>query len=365
MIERTLRKIWYDGNRGPELTMFMRLLVPVSMIYKRMVAIKNKRFDLASGDISRLPCRIVSVGNLTAGGTGKTPLVIHLARVLQKRGFRPAVLSRGYGGRSKQAVNLVSGGAQVLMSEVDAGDEPVLIAKSLTGVPVVTGRQRSLAGDWALKNLNTDILILDDGFQHRSLGRDIDIVLLNAGNPFGNGYCLPAGPLREPPDALKRADVIIMTGTYEDVASMRSINPLDDFRAPVFSCYYKPREFVRCAPETVFPPEFVKGKSICAFAGIGNPDAFAETLVSLGARLNVFMPFPDHHRYSKEDISLIAAKALRCGAEMIVTTEKDLIKLDRFDDLSHDIYALRIEMEFLSGGEDFERLLLAKLHENH
>jgi tetraacyldisaccharide 4'-kinase len=361
MIERIFRKIWYDGSEYPALTIPMLLMAPFSLLYGRIVAARNRRFDLGVVKPARLPCRVVSIGNLTVGGTGKTPMVIHLARTLRDRGYRPVVLSRGYGGTSKNPVNVVSKGAELLLNQYEAGDEPVLIAKSATGIPVVTGPRRTLTGDWAINNLNADVLILDDGFQHRQLARDIDIVLLNAASPFGNGNLLPGGPLREPPSALKRADIIIATGTYDDVMAPGPIVLPDGVHAPVFKCYYQPRNLLHGNPETAFPPELLRGKKICAFAGIGNPTVFEKTLRSLGADVSVFIPFPDHHRYRAPDISLIGDKARQCGAQMIVTTEKDMIKLDAFDVFPGDIYALRIEMEFLSGREDFEKLLLDKL----
>jgi tetraacyldisaccharide 4'-kinase len=361
MIERIFRRIWYDGSKGPALTIPMLLMAPFSLLYGRIVAARNRRFDLGVVKPARLPCRVVSIGNLTVGGTGKTPMVIHLARTLRDRGYRTVVLSRGYGGTSKNPVNVVSKGTELLLNQHEAGDEPILIAKSATGIPVLTGPRRVLTGDWAIKNLNADVLILDDGFQHRHLFRDIDIVLLNAANPFGNGNLLPGGPLREPSSALKRADIIIATGTYDDVTTSRTPMPPDGVHAPVFKCYYQPRNLLHGARETVFPAELVKGKKICAFAGIGNPMAFEKTLRSLGADVSVFIPFPDHHRYTEQDVGLIDEQARQCRAEMIVTTEKDKVKLERFDVFLSGIYALRVEMEFLSGRNDFEKLILEKI----
>jgi tetraacyldisaccharide 4'-kinase len=361
MIERTFRKIWYDGGKCPAPTALMLLLSPFSPLYGRVVAARNKRFDLGFVKPARLPCRVVSIGNLTVGGTGKTPMVIHLAGMLRDRGFRPAVLSRGYGGTSKSPVNVVSRGSGPLMKEREAGDEPVLIAKSAVGIPVLTGPQRVHTGDWAIRNLNADVLVLDDGFQHRQLARDIDIVLLNAANPFGNGRLLPAGPLRETTGALKRADIIIATGTYDDVTTSRALMLPDGVHAPVFKCYYQPRKLLHGNPEMAFPPELLRGKKICAFAGIGSPTVFEKTLRSLGADVSVFIPFSDHHRYRAPDISLIGDKARQCGAQMIVTTEKDMIKLEAFDVFPGDIYALRIEMEFFDQSDDFIRLILDKL----
>jgi tetraacyldisaccharide 4'-kinase len=365
MIERIFRRIWYDGGNGPGMTCLFLFMAPFSLLYGLITGLRNKLFHLGLLKSVRLPCRVISVGNLSVGGTGKTPMVIQLAGMLRDRGYRPVVLSRGYGGTSKNPVNVVSKGTQLLMNQDEAGDEPVLIAKSATGIPVLTGPRRVLTGDWAIKNLNADVLILDDGFQHRHLSRDIDIVLLNAASPFGNGHLLPGGPLREPSSALKRADIIIAMGTYDDVATPRPIMLSAGVHAPVFKCYYQPRNLLHGDRETAFPPELLKGKKICAFAGIGNPMAFEKTLAALGADVAVFIPFPDHHRYTEQDVRLINEKARQYRAEMIVTTEKDKVKLERFDVFHSGIYALRIEMEFLSGREDFERRLLEKIESLH
>jgi tetraacyldisaccharide 4'-kinase len=363
MMERIFRRIWYDGSKSPALTVLMLMLAPFSLLYGLIISVRNKRFDLGFVKPVRLPCRVISVGNLSVGGTGKTPLVIEVARTLRDRGYRPVVLSRGYGGTSKHPVNVVSKGTHLLLNQNEAGDEPVLIAKSAIDVPVLTGPRRALTGDWAIKNLNADVLILDDGFQHRHLFRDIDIVLLNAANPFGNGRLLPAGPLREPPSALDRADIIITTGAYDDVTTPWPMLLPDGVDVPIFNCYYQPRDLLQGAQETVSPLGIVNGKKICAFAGIGNPMAFEKTLRSLGADVVVFIPFPDHHRYTQQDVCLIDEKARQCRVEMIVTTEKDKVKLEGFDVFLSGIYALRIEMEFLSAREDFERLLMEKINE--
>lgn len=364
MIERIFRRIWYDGGTGPVLTILRLLLAPLSVLYGLFISARNRRFDLGEIKPHRLPCRVVSVGNLSVGGTGKTPLVIEVARMLQARGYRVVVLSRGYGGTSQEPVNLVSNGTKLFMNQQEAGDEPILIAKAAPGVPVLTGSRRVDTGNWAVKNLDADVLILDDGFQHRQLARDIDIVLLNAVSPFGNGRLLPAGPLREPPAALKRADILVLTGAREDFAVFRLPAVSDEIQTPIFGCCYRPRNLLQGIQETVFPLALVNGKKVCAFAGIGNPAAFEKTLRSLGADVAAFIPFPDHHRYGEQDIALIEKKARRCGAQMIVTTEKDKIKLERFEAYFNNVYILRIELDFASGREAFERVLLEKLHEN-
>lgn len=364
MIDTLFRQMWYDGTT-PGLTGLRLLLTPFSLIYGLSIALRNKRFDRGLARSVRLPGKVISIGNLSVGGTGKTPMVIGLARMLRDRGYRPAVLSRGYGGTSKHPVNIVSMGTQLLMNHREAGDEPVLIAKSVTDVPVLTGPRRDLTGERALQDLKADVLILDDGFQHRQIYRDIDIVLLDGTNPYGNGHLLPGGPLREPLCALKRADILIATGAVEKVAACRPIRLPDGIHAPLFRCCYQPGNLLEGAAEKALPPDFIKGKRVLAFAGIGNPSAFEKTLTALGATVAMLIPFPDHHRYLEADFDRITAKARQCGANMIITTEKDKIKLDGHEAFLRNVYTLRVDMAFLSGRDDFEKLILAELGKSH
>lgn len=362
-VTETVRRLWYGQRHTTREKMLLLPLAPLSLLYRFVVFLRRLLFDRGFFKQHKTAVAVISVGNLTVGGTGKTPMVIMLAQCLQAKGFRPAILSRGYGSKATSPVNIVSDGERILMD--GAGDEPVLIARSAKGVPVLTGAERIVTAAAAVERLSADVLILDDGFQHRQIARNIDIVLLNAASPFGNGNLLPGGPLREPLSALKRADIIIATGTYDDVTAPRSIVLPDKVHAPVFKCYYQPRNLLHGARETAFPPELVKGKKICAFAGIGNPITFEKTLAALGADIAVFIPFPDHHRYTEQDVGLIDEKARQYRAEMIITTEKDKIRLEGFEAFLRDLYTLRVEMEFLSGRDDFERLILEKMKEGH
>ena len=177
-----------------------------------IVAARNRLYDGGLLKQQKLPRPVISVGNLTVGGTGKTPTVIFIAHILKDHGYRPAVLSRGYGGSANAPVNVVSDGNRILMGWREAGDEPILIASAVPGIPVLTGSRRLLTGRAAVETFGADVLILDDAFQHRSLFRDIDMVLLDAARPFGNGFLLPRGPLREPRIPLRRADILLRTG---------------------------------------------------------------------------------------------------------------------------------------------------------
>ncbi|MCX5853081.1 MAG: tetraacyldisaccharide 4'-kinase [Deltaproteobacteria bacterium] len=356
-----LRRIWYTNGTHSVLNPVIPMLRFLSFLYRSTVGLRNRLYDLGIIKQERLPCKVISIGNITVGGTGKTPMVIMLANFLKEKGYRPAVLSRGYGGKAKSPVNIVSDGAHTLMGHVEAGDEPVLIAKSTEGIPVLTGPKRTLTGRIAIENLGADILILDDAFQHRRIFRDVDIVLLNRGKPFGNGFLLPGGPLREPPEALKRADFIIWKDSSLDGRYPKFQEQGIDKFLPVLSGYLKPKAVVRGNAGEVVPVEYIKGKKICAFAGIGSPETLAETIESIGGVVVSSLPFPDHCRYTSTNISDIQKKASATGAEIIMTTEKDGIRLTDFPDFLKDIFVLRVEMEMLPSRDAFEEMMLEEL----
>ena len=309
----------------------------------------------------RLPCKVINIGNITVGGTGKTPTVIMLAKLLKEKGYKPAVLSRGYGGKTKVPVTIVSDGTQILKGHVDVGDEPVLIAKSAEGVPVLTGADRFLTGKEAVKKMGANILILDDAFQRRSIFRDVDIVLLNREKPFGNGLLLPGGPLREPPVSLKRADILIWKDrTFNGRYPQYQEQSIGSF-LPVLSGYLKPKILVSGSTGDSLPLELLKGKNICAFSGVGSPEAFHETIKSLGISMATFLDYPDHYRYTAGDISDMRRKSSASGAEIIVTTEKDGVRLSDFPDFLKEILLLRVEMEILPSRDELEAALMERL----
>lgn len=349
-------KILHDNSKPSLLNPFLFSLYLLSLLYGGIIRLRNRMYDLGLLKTKKLGCRVISVGNITVGGTGKTPTVIMLANLLKERGYRPTVLSRGYGGKNRNPVNVISAGNNLLMDTSVAGDEPVLIAKSAKGVPVITGPKRYLTGKYAIDHLGTDVLILDDAFQHRSLFRDIDVVLLDGKKPFGNGFLLPRGGLREPAKALKRADITVLTGT--DRQEENKLPPV-----PIFRGYHRPKDLVKGNKDDIHPLEYLKGKKVCAFAGIAKPESFRKTLNSLGGEIVAFIPFPDHHRYTTGDLEEIKKASLNSSAEIIVTTEKDGIKLIDFPEFFRDIFLLRIEMEIVGHPKEFEDIILSKLSE--
>ncbi len=301
-----------------------------------------------------LPARVISVGNLTVGGTGKTPTVIMIAGSLFERGRRVAVLSRGYRGSSREPVNVVSDGREIFLGPSQAGDEAYLMAEALPGVPVLTGRDRWLAGRRAVDDFGAEVLVLDDGFQHLGLKRDVNLLLLDGRNPWGNGWMLPAGALREPRSEAARATAFLLTRA-EGGAVEASAELARDFPGrPVFTGRHRPVRVVRSGDGREEAPGFLRGRRVVAFCGLARPDSFLRTLTELGAETALFIRRPDHHHPTSDDLRLIEGKARELGAE-VVTTAKDAVKLRG----RLDFWVLEVEMEILTGADDFSAMLEA------
>lgn len=307
----------------------------------------------------KLPCRVLSIGNITVGGTGKTPATIAIAEEAKKQGFIPNILTRGYKGKKKGPC-FVSKGDGPLLSEEDAGDEPMLMANRLKGVPVIKGENRYEAGMFALSSLplalRPDIFILDDGFQHWNLFRDKDILLIDGTKPFGNRRLLPLGPLREPLSAIGRADIIVITRTDRIRSQKSEANSLIEeirkynTKAPVFFAEHRPAKFTTASGGT-FPLEWAKEKTFLGFSGIGNPESFKKTLLSTGMDLRGFRSYRDHYRYNSRDIGKIIRDAKKSGVDWIVTTEKDIMRL-RGLNIPGNLVALAIEFSIEEGFYD-------------
>jgi tetraacyldisaccharide 4'-kinase len=306
----------------------------------------------------RLPARVISIGNLSMGGTGKTPAVITVSREAKNRGFLPCILTRGYKGSAK-GPGFVTRGNGPVMGVEEAGDEPYLMAVKLRGIPVILGKDRYRSGLFGLQNLaqvNTysaskTIFILDDGFQHIALHRDTDILLIDTTRPLWRERLFPDGRLREPAHEMKRADIIILTKSdasgdeilSEHLRLIKSFNPA----VPVYRSSHRPVSLINLSGETE-PLKSIKGRRIYGFAGIANPSYFRTILASCGAEIENFRQFRDHHRYIQSDIDTINREA---SGQKIVTTEKDLVKLKHLASTDH-IWALMIdfsvEEEFFS-----------------
>jgi tetraacyldisaccharide 4'-kinase len=276
-----------------------------------------------------VPARVLSVGNLAAGGTGKTPLVARVAGRLMAMGRRVAILTRGYG-RSRRGLAVLGPG------ETEAewrriGDEPALLHRILPAMPMVIAADRVAGAQEAIRRFQADTLILDDGFQHRWLARDLDVVLLDALRPWGNGHLLPRGLLREPPAALARAHLVLLTsGAPADWEAVAARVALWARGVPVAGAVRVPKGWYSLGggdSEGHVPPEGLAGARAVAFAGIAQPERFREMAGRLGLEIAAFLPFPDHHPYMPSDLVAIAAAARQHRADLAVTTEKDAIRL--------------------------------------
>jgi tetraacyldisaccharide 4'-kinase len=340
-------------NRG-----LSRLLYPFSWTYRCAVAIRNARFDRNKNRSVALPARVISVGNITVGGTGKTPLVISLAEWLQKRGKEVAILSRGYGRKTPEVLT-VSDGHYALTDPTVAGDEPVLMASRLHKIPVIVGKNRLSAGQMCIDQYGSKILILDDGFQHRQIKRNLDIVVIDALEPFGNRWLLPAGPLREPLKSLARADVVILSRT--DLAEGHCDAVVSQVRrftdAPIFHAIHWAKDWIEISTHKTFALEELCGRFCLAFSGIGNPDAFHHTLSKVGIKMVGFLRYPDHHLFTEKDLNHILLKAEKKGAVAIITTEKDGVRLPSVWRPRIPVYALRVEFRLDEGREALTQMI--------
>ncbi len=335
--------------------MYAFLLV-VSFFYKWIQKIRVLFYQWRFFKTHRLPVRVISVGNMTLGGTGKTPTVILIAESLQKSGSKPAILSRGYGGDINDEVNVVCDGKTLLLDSEDAGDEPVMMAKRLQTVPILTGRKRFKTGLYAIKHFGVDTLILDDGYQHLSLHRDLNILLCDFQQPIGNGRVFPAGELREPLGAFERADLICLTRSPFNGDS-ELLEKVNIKKVPVVQTQLQPTTIFSLKSKDKQPLSSLEKISIATFCGIGQPDDFNKTLEEAGARIVSKRSFPDHFYYQPEHFRLIEEEAIRLGAQWIVTTEKDSVKIREYD-FKLPVFVLSVEMNFVAGQEDWIRHLI-------
>lgn len=310
---------------------------------------------------SRLPCRVVSVGNLTVGGTGKTPVVILLTEWLQAEGLKVAVLSRGYK-RTKGADRLlVSDGDRLLAGPLEAGDEPFLIAKRCPSAIVAVGADRAEVGRWVLAQHKVDCVVLDDGFQHRRLHRDVDLVLLDATDAAGLDALVPAGRLREPLEGLARATAVVVTraDSRENVEAVhRRLRKAGVTFNDEIEVSFRPQSLVSARDDGSRPLEWAQGKRAWLVSGIGNGRSFRRSAEAAGVTIAGETIFGDHHHYRLDDVRRVRSEAKAAGVELVLTTEKDAGKLSPFLEPEDSWWALRIRVEILRGLERLRHLIL-------
>ena len=356
--------------------LIMGILYIFSLIYGLLVNIKLAGYKYGIFQKQKLDCFVISLGNVTVGGTGKTPTAQRLARDIRDMGYRVVILNRGYRAKWHGEVGIVSDGKRLHMDAAEAGDEAYMLAKHLPEVPVLIGAERAKTGRYAMEHFGAEVAILDDGYQHWQLERDLDILLVDAVNVFGNGYILPRGTLREPISHISRADICLMTKVDQAAAgscdyireTVHRYNP----EARIVESIHQPRCFipltewyVNIASQGIDIAQ-MRGKRIMAVSAIGNPASFEQTLSDLGAVIIESLRYPDHHDYAMSEMTDIFQQAENAGAEAIVITEKDAVKIPADvarEKWSIPIYVICVEVNFQKGSEGLANLLKKRLAE--
>jgi len=361
-LRASLGEAWRRGLPGP----WPLLLAPAVWAYRAGLTAHRGAYRLGLRRPTRLDRPVISVGNLTVGGTGKTPLVELVARHLLGQGRRVLVLSRGYGRAGAKTV-VVADGERVLADAAAAGDEPVLLARRVPGLRIVVGRDRGRTGTWALDRLGADVVLLDDGFQHQRLVKDVEVVCLDARAPWGSGRLLPAGPLREPPRALGRAHLVVLTApggegvAAADLAAIRRAAP----QAILATAAYQVQGLRRLADEAGpaaaggDPWASLRDVPVLAFAGLAAPERFASTLAEGRLAVKGLVAFPDHHPYRAGDLAHLDREARRAGALALVTTEKDAVRLPPSTGLP--VWVVEARLVLVDGEAGFWKALEARL----
>ncbi len=366
-----VRRKMTDGGANPLLSVASFLYL-ISVLYGKVTAIRAQGYHKGLLRTRALPCKVVSIGNLTVGGTGKTPMVMFLAKFFQRLEYRTVVISRGYKGHAEMSGGVVSDGHSILMGVEEAGDEPFMMAMELPFIPVLVGRNRFKAGLLALEKFKPDVIVLDDAFQHLQLARDLNLVLLDGLRPFGNSHLLPRGLLREPVGAMMRSDAIILTrSTAAEAATDARLLKLAPGR-PIFRSFHVPRVRQRIGnaagvsqhgmqPLSSADCDALKEKGLYAFSGIAQNENFKKMLRALGYALKGFAAFPDHHRFTDAELNRIKEAATAAGCSTLGTTAKDFARISDRIDWPGVLLVFSIETSFGDEQETFERFVERRL----
>ena len=347
-----------------------------SRVYRNIVQLRLWMYEKRVIRNRAIGCLVVSIGNLTCGGTGKTPVVEIFAKTLSRKGRRVAVLSRGYRSqdrsfaaklrerfaskRNEVPPRVVSDGTNLLLNSMNAGDEPYMLASNLKDVVVLVDKDRVKSGLHAISEFGTDTLILDDGFQYLNLKAHINIMLVDSTSPFDNHHVLPRGLLREPVKNIRRADYIFLTKSDGSprLRHLKKFIHAHNNRAEIIECCHKPRYI-----EDVFdrgrrePLSALQGRRIASISAIANPASFNEFLAQNGAEIVLERHYADHHRYTQQEMIDFVNDAKNAGAGLIMTTEKDAVRMPRLDRRDIPVCFLRIEIDILSGKENFDQCI--------
>ncbi len=373
-IVKQIESVMYSARKNDSLLAY--LLSIFSTGFSGIVRIRESLYKKRIFKSEKLPCTVISIGNITTGGTGKTPMTIYMAELIQDLGLSVAVVSRGYKGRAEKKGGIVSNGKKLYMEAVDAGDEPCMIAARLKGVPVIIGGDRFAAGSMAVKQFNPDVIILDDAFQHLQIQRDINLVLLDNDLPFGNRHMLPRGILREPISALKRGDAFVLTRAASEINGLPE--DLNDIARgmPVFRSSHIPylHSVVKCGAsgaglKTGSKTQFkisqglniLKNKKLFLFSGIARNRDFYNSVNLIEKKIKGFLEFPDHYIYTNNDIKRITQSASESEADYIVTTEKDYARMDREIAWPLDLIIIGVEISLGKDKEAFNLFIKKRI----
>lgn len=348
------------------------LLHAGSILYGGVIRNRQILFEKGHLRVAKLPCPVISIGNITAGGTGKTPMTLHLAQLLGKLGYGVVVISRGYKGAGEKYGAVVSDRGNILCGVDQSGDEPLLMAKSLPGVPVVVGRNRFAAGALAIEKFQPDVILLDDGFQHQQLARDLNILLVDAQAPFGNSFLLPRGSLREPISAVLRADVVMFTRCSR--AKPQEFHRIEKMTGsvPVFCTSHRPvmrgvvpagqkPTTLRWTPSALAPAASLANRRVVAFSGLAHNRLFWGTIPTLGGRLAGTVGFDDHHPYRQSDLRRIVRAAHTADCDCLVTSDKDLVRLPVESTLPFDLIVMGVTIDFAGEDERWRQFIAHRL----
>ncbi len=373
--ESFVEGVLYDRDLSISARLFGLFLHPFSYLFWCVVRLRlflyNHGLFLKN---ARLDAFVIVVGNLTVGGTGKTPVVERLAKELQAKGKKVAILSRGYKSKDesglgkkvssedavKMAPKVVSDGNRVLLDSSEAGDEPFMLAHNLPGVPVLIDRDRVNAGHYAIERFESEVLILDDGFQYLPMRADMNLLLVDQMNPFGNHKLLPRGILREPVRHLSRASYVLITKSEiePELELLETIRRYNN-NAEILRCAHKPKVFRQVNGEAMERLNYLHERYVGVFCGIASPRGFEQLIHRMSGELRYRKRFLDHHRYEKDELDRMFQRAKNAGVEVMVTTEKDAVRIPPDYDPLIPLYYLRMEIEIVEGFEDFEEAVTA------
>ena len=365
----------YQIAYGPETPFYGWLILGFlrgcSYLYEYGVRLKLAMYDMGIKKKEKLDCCVISIGNITVGGTGKTPTAQKMADLIKRMGYRVVILNRGYRSHWDKEIGVVSDGNKIFMTAYEAGDEAYLMAKTLPGIPVVIGKNRAITGKYAVEKLNAEVIIMDDGYQHWHLERDLDVVLVDTLNMFGNGCVLPRGMLREPLENLNRGDLFLLTKTDQSsvLSRMQLRKTIERYnaKAPVVESVHHPKNFVEIADwykgitQNHMDLSELEGKDVMVFSAIGNPSSFEQTLSSIGLNIKEAVRYPDHHDYGMLEMQYILERASSHKAVAMITTSKDAVKIPTefiYSSREIPLYILNMDIQVTDGFEEFKECVL-------